>query len=247
MKEFKLKTIIDLRTKTEHIQQAQKLDAKTKSSAAIPQSNDDVSEPLKIPGITYHEVNFNGNAFSWMLISKLSWMEFLWLILLMAFGYRTDAIKILAPKMNAMGLIGIAKSSLDVCKKEVKEVFNVLANEESYPLLVHCTQGKDRTGLIVMLVLFILGLDGIDVIEKDYLMSEQGLKSEQEEMLRELAKVGMSGEFTTCPQGMVREVARHVEQSYGNAATYLKEVGLADEQIDSVRSILLRTGAEVDE
>jgi protein tyrosine/serine phosphatase len=43
-----------------------------------------------------------------------------------------------------------------VCKGEVKQVFDVLADDRNWPVLVHCTQGKDRTGLIVMLVLFLL-------------------------------------------------------------------------------------------
>lgn len=106
----------------------------------MPQSNAEVTEPLEIAGITYHQINFNGSAFSRMLVSKLTWMEFFRLIGLMVFGYRTDAIKILAPHMEEMGLVGLATQSLDVCTHEVAQVFNVLAKDESWPLLVHCTQ-----------------------------------------------------------------------------------------------------------
>src|ERR1700733_12647828 len=73
-------------SRTEHIEQTRKRDVKIQSSAAVPQTNDEVAEPLKIPGITYHEINFNGSAFSRMLISKLSWTEFGKLVGLMVFG-----------------------------------------------------------------------------------------------------------------------------------------------------------------
>lgn len=36
--------------------------------------------------------------------------------------------------------------------------FRTLANPHSYPVLVHCVHGKDRTGLVVMLLLMLAGV-----------------------------------------------------------------------------------------
>ncbi|KAF2684975.1 hypothetical protein K458DRAFT_417816 [Lentithecium fluviatile CBS 122367] len=236
-KDYGLKSIIDLRTKTEHIEQAQKRDAKIKASALVPQSNDDVAEPLKIPSITYHEVNFNGSAFSRMLISKLTWMEFFRLIGLMMFGYRLDAIKILAPSMEEMGLIGLAISSLDVCTKEVKQIFDVLADEANWPTLVHCTQGKDRTGLIVMLLLFLLEVE-MDAIEKDYLLSEPELEAERPGRVKEMGSIGLSERFALCPPDVVKRVHGHLEEKYGGVEGYLQGVGVTQEMLERVKKIL---------
>lgn len=220
------------------MEQAQKRDAKIKSSEAIPQSNDDVAEPLKIPGIQYYEINFNGSAFSRMLISNLSWTEFFWLVWLMMLGYRLDAIKILAPTMESMGLVGISTNSLDVCTKEVKQFFEVLADEKNWPLLVHCTQGKDRTGLTIMLVLFLLGVE-MGVIEQDYLMSEAELEPEKEERKREIASIGLSEHFCTCPRELVGKVHDHIESKYGDIAGYLDSVGVNSGMRDAVKRILV--------
>ncbi|KAH9860510.1 hypothetical protein J1614_011841 [Plenodomus biglobosus] len=103
LKEYGIKSIIDLRTKTEHIEQAQKHEASIKASALLPKTNNALNEPLEIPGIIYHTINFNGSAFSRMLLSRLSWVEFFRLIGLMILGYRKDAIKILSPYMETMG------------------------------------------------------------------------------------------------------------------------------------------------
>ncbi|KAL1595923.1 hypothetical protein SLS60_009613 [Paraconiothyrium brasiliense] len=235
--EYHLKTIIDLRTKTEHIEQAQKRDAKIKASAAVPQSNDDVAEPLKIPGVTYREINFNGSSFSRMLVSKLSWREFFKLVGLMAAGHRKDAIKILAPHMEEMGLVGLATESLDVCTSEVKTVFDVLAKEENWPVLVHCTQGKDRTGLVVMLLLFLLDVD-IAAIEKDYLLSGPELEAEKPERMKEIASIGLSEQFASCPPGVVTTVHAHLEEKYGGVEAYLLSVGVTKEQIASIKRTL---------
>ncbi|RYN40867.1 hypothetical protein AA0113_g8984 [Alternaria arborescens] len=238
LKEFGVKSIIDLRTKTEHIEQAQKHDARIKASAAIPQSNDDVAEPLKIPGITYHEINFNGSAFSRMLLSKLTWLEFFRLAGLMIVGYRKDAIKILAPHMEDMGLVGLAEQSLDVCTREVRQVFDVLGEEQNWPVLVHCTQGKDRTGLIVMLVLLLLGVDQ-KTIDDDYRLSEPELEPEKEGRLKEMASVGLTEQFAICPPDLVSSVHSYLLEKYGSVEGYLEKAGVAKEQVDFVRGKLL--------
>jgi protein-tyrosine phosphatase len=225
--------------RTEHIEQAQKRDAHIKASAAIPQSNEAVAGPLKIPGITYHDINFNGSAFSRMLISKLTWMQFFRLIALMAIGRRLDAIKILAPSMEAMGLVGLAINSMDVCKKEVREVFEVYADEKSWPLMIHCTQGKDRTGLTVMLLLFLLGVD-VDAVEKDYLRSGVELAGEQKaERIKEIATIGLSEQFAEVPSDMVNKVHEHMESKYGSIEGYLLEAGVTTEMMDCIKKILM--------
>lgn len=239
-RDYRIATIIDLRTKTEHVQQAQKRDARIKSSPAAFQSNDQAAEPVKIPGIQYHEINFNGSAFNKMLLWKLSWWQLIRLIGLMLFGYRTEAIQILAPTMNSMGLIGIAKSLMEVSKPEVKQVFQVLSKRSNYPVLVHCTQGKDRTGLVVLLLLGLLvsGDRGMEAVEKDYLISEKGLESEKGEMLMELKKVGLSAEFTACDPNMVKEAFGHIHEKYGSVEAYLESCGLSKGVQEEIREIL---------
>jgi hypothetical protein len=224
--------------RTEHIEQAQKHDARVKASAAVPQSNDDVAEPLKIPGIIYHEINFNGSAFSRMLLSKLTWFEFFKLAGLMIVGYRKDAIKILAPHMEDMGLVGLAEQSLDVCTHEVTQVFDVLGEDKNWPVLVHCTQGKDRTGLIVMLVLLLLGVDE-KTIDEDYRLSEPELEPEKEGRLKEMASIGLTEQFAICPPNLVSSVHAYILEKYGSVEKYLDKVGVAKEKVDFVRGKLL--------
>ncbi|KAF2710304.1 tyrosine/serine phosphatase-like protein [Pleomassaria siparia CBS 279.74] len=238
VKEYGMKSIIDLRTKTEHIEQAQKRDAHIKASAAVPQSNEAIAGPLKIPGINYYDINFNGSAFSRMLISKLSWIEFFRLIGLMAIGRRLDAIKILAPSMEAMGLVGLGTNSLDVCTKEVKEVFDVYGDEKNWPLMIHCTQGKDRTGLTVMLVLFLLGVD-VDAAEQDYLRSGPELESEREERIQEISKIGLSETFANVDPDMASKVHEHLESKYGGVEGYLAQAGVTEETRTGIRKLLL--------
>ncbi|KAF2728370.1 hypothetical protein EJ04DRAFT_581396 [Polyplosphaeria fusca] len=236
--EFGIHTIIDLRTKTEHLEQAQKRGAKIKASAAIVQSNEETSEPLKIPSVEYRDINFNGSSYSRMLMSKLSWLEFFKLIWLMMLGYRTDGIKVLAPHINSMGLNGLGTSSLDVCTSEVRQFFEILANEKQWPLFVHCTQGKDRTGLTVMLVLLLLGVEG-PLIEQDYLFSEGELEAEMDDRISEIRTIGLSPSFARCSPDFTQTVVQHIAEKHGSVENYLKGVGVTIEMQTTVKKILL--------
>jgi protein-tyrosine phosphatase len=106
-------------------------------------------------------------------------------------------------------------------------VFDVLARAEM-PVVVHCQGGRDRTGLVVALLLALAGVD-FETIAADHALSEQnwapyldafyaGADSEQE--LERRRRV-------TAPAGRaVVETLEEVERRYGGAGAYLAEVDL---------------------
>ncbi len=51
-----------------------------------------------------------------------------------------------------------------------------LANEPEKPLILHCTAGKDRTGVICALVLSLCGVDD-EIVAHEYSLTEVGLTS----------------------------------------------------------------------
>lgn len=53
-----------------------------------------------------------------------------------------------------------------------RSAFEMLANEQSYPVLYHCAAGKDRTGVMTALLLALLGVDR-ETIMADFRLSEQ--------------------------------------------------------------------------
>ena len=54
--------------------------------------------------------------------------------------------------------------------KRVREVFKDLANENNYPIYLHCTYGNDRTGTICYLLEALLGVSRGDCL-RDYGLS----------------------------------------------------------------------------
>ena len=60
------------------------------------------------------------------------------------------------------------------CLENVAKIIKTIMsfNREEYAVLIHCTEGKDRTGIIIAILLLILGADKKTVIE-DYLYTNK--------------------------------------------------------------------------
>ncbi|CAF9904357.1 MAG: hypothetical protein ALECFALPRED_007530 [Alectoria fallacina] len=236
---YQIASIIDLCSTTEHIDQAAKRNAQAYTSAALPWSNDAGAEPLKIPGIRYHEINLNGGSFARALLWKLRWSSLGKLVGLMALGYRMDAISILGREVMApRGLAGLGKDSLDHCTSELQKIFTALAHSSNYPILIHCTQGKDRTGLVVILLLLLLGVP-MGAISADYTASENELECERQSRMDEIRRVGLGEEFAACPAGFAQEIAGHLQDLYGGVNGYLTRIGVDEETQDKIKENML--------
>ncbi len=78
--EFGIRSVMDLRTKTEHINAAKKRqrDLAAMGPVALAKSNDAFAEPLKIQGLRYLEIKLTGRRFERFLLSQLSWWSFMY-------------------------------------------------------------------------------------------------------------------------------------------------------------------------
>lgn len=70
----------------------------------------------------------------------------------------------------------------ETSQKEVKvwlnQIIKTFENPNvKFPILIHCLSGKDRTGIVIAVVLLILGIER-DIIKEEYLLSEGEVKEE---------------------------------------------------------------------
>ena len=140
--------------------------------------------------------------------------------------------------MRQRGLTGLAIDTVKYSGSEFKRIFQLLADETNYPVLLHCFSGKDRTGITVVLILLLLQLP-LDPIKKDYMLSQSELEPEKESRVRELRKIGLPESFTCCDESLVKEVSNYLEQEHGSVQGYLSDIGVNKHQQDSIVRILL--------
>eukprot|EP00884_Botryococcus_braunii_P006820 jgi/Botrbrau1/16139/Bobra.0349s0001.1 len=74
-----------------------------------------------------------------------------------------------------MGYKVLYKTMLEDAKRGVAKAMRTFVDPTAFPVLIHCIHGKDRTGIIVMLLLLLCGVTP-DLILEDYIRSEAVLK-----------------------------------------------------------------------
>lgn len=115
------------------------------------------------------------------------------------------------------------------------------------PVLVHCTVGKDRTGVTIALTLAASGVE-TGAIVADYARTEGLLPSRRNRRILALLRslhpeaVHLEELATRSPAPVMQTLLDGVDRRYGSAADYLRAHGLADDEIAELRRVLLRDG-----
>lgn len=112
------------------------------------------------------------------------------------------------------------------------------------PALVHCTVGKDRTGITVLLALLAAGVDPEAVIA-DYARTEALLPQERNtRVVQALRAIHPRAQHledlaTRSPAPVMREIVGVLSEQYGSAADYLGSHGFTDQELNGLREILI--------
>ena len=136
-------------------------------------------------------------------------------------SYLTDGIpnRLHWPMGNSHGLGREAYISyMDENEKLFRDFFALMARPESYPVLYHCSAGKDRTGILTALLLESLGTPR-EVIMDDYIHSR-----------RITPKLKVQEDW-------IQVVFDRIDQS-GGIDNYLKEIGVTPAQREAVKKNL---------
>ncbi|OXV11292.1 hypothetical protein Egran_00944 [Elaphomyces granulatus] len=239
--ELRVASVIDLRSSMEHVMATQKRRAGLSlENSEAPVLVDADEHLLELPGVRRYLLSLAGRALERTLLWRLDWFNMIKVCVLHASGYRTEAIGILGAKvMQPRGLVGLSYDTLDCSVTEMRDIFDILAEDDAYPTMIHCTQGKDRTGLVVMLLLFLTGVVPLDVISADYTKSELELITELEERMKELRAVGLDEEYAKCPPTFTEQVKQYLDNTYGGVENYLQSIGISKEKQEKIRNRFL--------
>jgi len=117
------------------------------------------------------------------------------------------------------------------------------------PALVHCTAGKDRTGIVVALALLVAGVDR-SVVLADYARSQANLGGEWlDGMLGLMASHGIEAtpELRVLMGGSPPEALdgaiRFIEDAHGSVTQYLLDSGMSLNDLAALRSALVEPSA----
>jgi len=137
---------------------------------------------------------------------------------------------------------------LEYAAEPMREIFEVLADPASYPLVVHCTAGKDRTGVVTAMALEVAGVDR-RVIEADFELTNRDTP-------RWVAWLQANGRVPSdrnpdearramgVPADAIGIFLAGIDERYGGATAYLRSVGVPQSALDSLREVLLSADSD---
>lgn len=119
--------------------------------------------------------------------------------------------------------------ALDTCQANMATVLRTIADAAPGGVYFHCTAGKDRTGLIAMLLLANAGVEQ-DVIIAEYALTAKLGASLMDRLRIAITERGQTPERTgqilaSAPETM-RGVLEHLEANYGGPIAYLDSIGI---------------------
>ncbi|WP_155373284.1 tyrosine-protein phosphatase [Catellatospora vulcania] len=125
----------------------------------------------------------------------------------------------------------------ELAAADIARAIELIATGQA-PTVVHCWGGRDRTGVVIALVLELAGVSDAD-IAADYELTEQG-------MARYLAwqrrnkpdKEPLQPYLASTPAEVMRRFLVELRERHGSVAAYLTGAGLPEESIAALRSRL---------
>lgn len=112
------------------------------------------------------------------------------------------------------------------------------------PVLVHCTVGKDRTGVTVAIALAAAGVDR-DAVVADYARTESLLPAERNRLIvpgiRALHPENRHAEelATRSPAPVMRALLERLDAEHGSPAGFLRAHGVTDDELAGLRDALV--------
>jgi hypothetical protein len=143
--------------------------------------------------------------------------------------------------INDSGLPLLNELLLQYATGPIKTVLDLLSEKENYPVGLYCTAGKDRTGLLIYLILAAIGMD-YEAIKADYVLSD----SAYADMNQKKAFVGAleqnnldPNKFLIAPPYVIDDLKEHIDLKYGSVEAYLDMIGFDEEKRQKLKENLL--------
>ena len=153
--------------------------------------------------------------------------------------YKKGSEKILSDISNQL-----YQDILDASAPAFRQVIDLLVSGEGSPILIHCFAGKDRTGIIVALILLALGADRKYIID-DFLKSNDALLPyfRKRLMFRKIITFGYFPSdvmlyVITVKQRNIDSIIDRVNNHYGGIEGYLASTGFDISKLKDLREKL---------
>ena len=131
-----------------------------------------------------------------------------------------------------MTLSEVYEFIVDNYKENIGKALKVIAEAPEGAVLYHCFLGKDRTGILTLMLLTIAGVDEDDIVA-DYQLTYTYLENYIHTHADSLWDTNAEMHYSL-PQTM-RTLIAYIKHKYGSVQDYIYSTGIDDESIEKIR------------
>ncbi|KAI8637892.1 protein-tyrosine phosphatase-like protein [Parasitella parasitica] len=157
--------------------------------------------------------------------------------------FRTLMVYLEGEEGFARGYMSILESG----KKLIGDVFRYmvaeLSIEEKSAIIAHCTAGKDRTGVFIMTLLGLCGVDE-EVIVREYELTNLGYFDFEQNLEERAAQLDITVDAMraalSASVGGMRLTISQIKQKYGSFEGFVREgCGLSSSEVQALRDLMI--------
>jgi len=130
------------------------------------------------------------------------------------------------------------KCFIKYAQQEIKEALEIMADSNNYPILIHCSLGKDRTGVIIALLSEILEIPR-DNICCEYAKSRENLAIVEKEIKEGLKQYYLEDWLLQSPSQIMKEFLEYIDKQYNSVSQFLEAIGVSVTTQQRIRDNLL--------
>jgi protein-tyrosine phosphatase len=132
------------------------------------------------------------------------------------------------------------RATLEGFGDNIAVIVKAIAESPAGRVVLHCSAGKDRTGLMTALVLSTIGVSKHDIAE-DYALTDVFLQASYDQELSQITNLEerqkTAEDLKAKPEYML-ETLDFIEQAYGSTSAYLQNCGVSPETLEKLKSRL---------
>jgi protein-tyrosine phosphatase len=133
-------------------------------------------------------------------------------------------------------------ATLEGFKGNIAAIMTAIADSVPGRVVIHCSAGKDRTGLTTALALRCAGVSLQDIAE-DYALTDQYLQADYDKELAGIQnpneRAARADDLQTKPE-YILDTLQELERRYGSVQGYLQAAGMSAEMLERLRWRLIQ-------
>jgi protein-tyrosine phosphatase len=149
-----------------------------------------------------------------------------------------------------VGLVPVYDHIVDERGAQLVDAIRVIiAADDDDAVLVHCTAGKDRTGLVVAFALAAAGVDRDDVVA-DYAATAENLRGEWSDAMTAVFEqrgieltAGIVELITESPAEVLEALLERIDREHGSISAYLLAHGLTPTELERLTAVIIDPAA----